>query len=62
MFDFQCHDVQPESVKIAYHDHDAHRQFTVCTITWHTDTDEGGVTLYLPYKARILTDTGSPVA
>jgi hypothetical protein len=62
MFEFQSHGVQPESVKITFTDYADAPQFTTCKIAWATDADHGGITLYLPYQSRILTDLASPVA
>jgi hypothetical protein len=62
MFEFQSHGVQPESVKIAFTDYADAPQFTTCKISWATKADHGGITLYLPYKARVLTDATERLA
>jgi hypothetical protein len=62
MFNFESHRVSPESVKITFTDYADMPQFTSCKIHWRTESDEGGVTLYLPYKARVLTDVTERLA
>jgi hypothetical protein len=62
MFDLQFHSVKPESVKITFTDYADAPQFTSCKIHWRTESDDGCATLYLPYKARILTSATDPLA